>query len=250
MVLKRDGLKSRDEEIHAYFAGHGYACLRIDLRGTGDSEGLPDDEYTPAEQADLIAAIDWIAKQDPGATAMSGWSAFPGAASTRCRSLSHRPPALKAIITLCASDDRYNDDVHYMQGCLLHDNFAWSSAMYAFVSQPPDPAVVASAGATCGSSGCRHYKYPARIWYGHQRRDAYWRQGSACENYEAIECAVFAIGGWEDGYSNAVARLVEQAEGAVHRPGRSVGPCLSAQRAAGAGDRLSCRRRCASGIIG
>ena len=53
---KRDGLKTRDEEIHAYFAGHGYACLRIDLRGTGDSEGLPDDEYSPAEQQDLLAA--------------------------------------------------------------------------------------------------------------------------------------------------------------------------------------------------
>ena len=43
-----------------------------------------------------------------------------------------------------------------------------------------------------------------------ERRDAYWRQGSACENYDAIECAVFAVGGWEDGYSNAVARLVEK----------------------------------------
>ena len=45
---KRDGLRVRDEELHSYFAGHGYACLRIDLRGTGESEGLPDDEYTPA----------------------------------------------------------------------------------------------------------------------------------------------------------------------------------------------------------
>ncbi len=60
---KRDGLKSRDEEMYPYFAGHGYASLRIDLRGTGDSDGLPDDEYTPAEQADLIAAIAWIARQ-------------------------------------------------------------------------------------------------------------------------------------------------------------------------------------------
>ena len=122
----------------------------------------------------------------------------------------HRPPALKAIITVCASDDRYNDDVHYMQGCLLHDNFAWSSAMYAFVSQPPDPAIVGERWRDMWIERLKHYKYPARIWYGHQRRDDYWRQGSACENYDAIECAVFAVGGWEDGYSNAVARLVEK----------------------------------------
>ena len=122
----------------------------------------------------------------------------------------HRPPALKAIITVCASDDRYNDDVHYMQGCLLHDNFAWSSAMYAFVLQPPDPAIVGERWRDMWIERLKHYKYPARIWYGHQRRDDYWRQGSACENYDAIECAVFAVGGWEDGYSNAVARLVEK----------------------------------------
>ena len=97
-----------------------------------------------------------------------------------------------------------------MQGCLLHDNFAWSSAMYAFVSQPPDPAIVGERWREMWIERLKHYKYPARIWYGHQRRDDYWRQGSACENYDAIECAVFAVGGWEDGYSNAVARLVEK----------------------------------------
>lgn len=205
---KRDGLKTRDEEIHGYVAGHGYACLRIDLRGTGESEGLPDDEYTPAEQRDLIAAIDWVSKQSwcDGNVGMVGisWGGF-----NALQVAAHRPPALKAIITLCASDDRYNDDVHYMQGCLLHDNFAWSSAMFAFVSQPPDPAIVGDRWRDMWLERLRHYKYPARLWYGHQRRDAYWRQGSACENYDAIECAVFAIGGWEDGYSNAVARLVE-----------------------------------------
>jgi len=206
---KRDGLKTRDEEMHPYFAGHGYACLRIDLRGTGDSEGLPDDEYAPAEQADLIAAIAWIAQQPwcSGKVGMMGisWGGF-----NALQVAMHRPPALKAIITACASDDRYNDDVHYMQGCLLHDNFAWSSAMYAFVSQPPDPAVVGERWREMWLQRLQHYKYPARIWYAHQRRDEYWRQGSACENYGAIDCAVFAVGGWEDGYSNAVARLVEK----------------------------------------
>jgi putative CocE/NonD family hydrolase len=206
---KRDGLKSRDEAMYPYFAGHGYASLRIDLRGTGDSEGLPDDEYTPAEQADLVAAIAWIASQDwcSGNVGMMGisWGGF-----NSLQVAMRQPPALKAIITVCASDDRYNDDVHYMQGCLLHDNFAWSSAMYAFVSQPPDPAVVGERWREMWLARLKHYRYPAHIWYGHQRRDEYWRQGSACENYDAIKCAVFAVGGWEDGYSNAVARLVEK----------------------------------------
>ncbi len=206
---KRDGLRSRDEAIYPYFAGHGYASLRIDLRGTGDSEGLPDDEYTRAEQDDLIAAIDWISQQPwcSGKVGMMGisWGGF-----NSLQVAMRRPEPLKAIITVCASDDRYNDDVHYMQGCLLHDNFAWSSAMYAFVSQPPDPAIVGDRWREMWLARLRHYRYPAHIWFAHQRRDEYWRHGSACEDYDAIQCAVFAVGGWEDGYSNAVARLVEK----------------------------------------
>ena len=124
---KRDGLKSRDEEIYPYFAGHGYASLRVDLRGTGDSEGLPDDEYTPAEQVDLIAAIAWIAAQ-PWCSGRVGMMGISWGGINSLQVAMHRPPALKAIITVCASDDRYNDDVHYMRGCLLHDTFAWSSA--------------------------------------------------------------------------------------------------------------------------
>jgi putative CocE/NonD family hydrolase len=46
-------------------------------------------------------------------------------------------------------------------------------------------------------------------WLRHQRRDGYWRHGSVCEDFGAIQCAVFAVGGWTDGYTNAIARLLE-----------------------------------------
>lgn len=203
---KRDGLRYRDDEIHPYQAGHGYAVLRIDLRGTGDSEGLPDDEYTLAEQNDIIAAIAWIAKQSwcTGKLGMMGisWGGF-----NALQVAAKQPEALKAIITVDASDDRYNDDVHYMQGVLLHDNFSWASAMYAYANLPPDSELVGSRWREMWLARLRHYKFPFRIWGAHQNRDAYWRQGSVIENYSDITCAVFAIGGWEDGYSNAVPRL-------------------------------------------
>jgi predicted acyl esterase len=51
-----------------------------------------------------------------------------------------RPPALKAIITLCSTDDRYTDDIHYKGGCLLGENLGWSATMFAYSSRPPDPA--------------------------------------------------------------------------------------------------------------
>src|SRR5262249_59649056 len=37
---KRDSTRARDHPMHRYFAGHGYACLRVDMRGSGDSDGL------------------------------------------------------------------------------------------------------------------------------------------------------------------------------------------------------------------
>ena len=53
---KRDGTIVRDALTHPYLAGHGYAAIRVDMRGNGDSEGIMLDEYTQQEQDDAIAA--------------------------------------------------------------------------------------------------------------------------------------------------------------------------------------------------
>lgn len=211
---KRDGTRHYDETLLPYFAGHGYVVIRIDLRGAGDSEGLPDDEYTPAEQRDLLDAIDWVCRQKwcDGKLGMMGisWGGF-----NSLQVAAHRPPALKAIISACASDDRYNDDVHYMQGCMLHDNFAWASSMFAYLSQPPDPEIVGPNWREMWLARLKHFKFPSHRWLTHQRRDAYWQQGSIREHYDAIQCAVLAVGGWEDGYSNAIPRLAANLKGPV-----------------------------------
>lgn len=204
---KRDGTAWRDAEMHPYIAGHGYACLRIDLRGSGESDGILDDEYSSREQDDLVEAIAWVARQNwcSGKVGMTGisWGGF-----NALQVAARRPPALAAIVTLCAADDRYADDVHYMGGAMLHDNFAWASAMYAYLSMPPDPAIVGEAWRETWLERLRQQRFLLGIWAGHQRRDAYWKHGSVCERYADIACPVYAIGGWEDGYSNAVPRLL------------------------------------------
>ncbi|MDE3080427.1 MAG: CocE/NonD family hydrolase, partial [Paracoccaceae bacterium] len=77
---KRDGTTARDALTHPYFAGHGFACLRVDMRGTGDSDGLMEDEYTAQELADACEVIGWIAAQDwsNGRVGMMGisWGGF------------------------------------------------------------------------------------------------------------------------------------------------------------------------------
>lgn len=205
---KRDFMRVRDEPMHRYYAGHGYAAVRVDLRGSGDSDGILADEYLPREQLDAVEVIAWLAEQAwcDGNVGMTGisWGGF-----NALQVAAHRPPALKAIITLCASDDRYSDDAHYMGGCLLNENQIWGTVLFGLNALPPDPDIVGERWRDMWMQRMEQDRpFPAH-WLRHQRRDEYWRQGSACEDFSRIQCPVYAVGGWADGYSNAVPRLLE-----------------------------------------
>ena len=204
---KRDGTIARDEIMHKYFAGRGYAVIRLDMRGTGDSQGLMADEYTQLELDDGAAAIAWIAAQPwcDGKVGMMGksWGGF------NCLQVAAlRPPALKAIITVCSTTDRYADDIHYKGGCLLNDNFGWGSQMWSYSSRPPDPLLVGEKWRALWIERLENEPFLAPVWLGHQRRDAYWQHGSVCEDYGAITAAVLSFGGWADNYMNTVSHLV------------------------------------------
>ena len=99
------------------------------------------DEYVAQEQDDMLEALTWIAAQPwcTGSIGMIGisWGGFSG-----LQVAMRRPPELKAVVTLCSTDDRYADDVHYMGGCLLRNNLAWGGQSLAYSARPPDPMVV------------------------------------------------------------------------------------------------------------
>ncbi|HTW29525.1 MAG TPA: CocE/NonD family hydrolase, partial [Acetobacteraceae bacterium] len=204
---KRDGTRGRDEPMHAWFASQGYAVLRVDQRGSGESDGLLADEYLPQEQDDAVAVIAWIAAQPwcSGAVGMMGksWGGF-----NALQVAARRPPALRAIITVCSTDDRYADDIHYMGGCLLNDNLWWGTIMLAYQARPPDPAIAGEAWRAMWRERLEAMPFFPALWLAHQRRDEYWRQGSVCEDWDAIQCPVLAVGGWVDAYTNAVPRLL------------------------------------------
>ena len=206
---KRDHTRAWDDPRHHYWAGHGYACVRLDIRGTGESEGLITDEYALQEQDDALEAIAWIAAQPwcSGRVGMTGisWGGF-----NSLQVAARRPPALKAIITHCSTDDRYSDDVHYMGGCLLLENFFWGSAYLMLMARSGDPLIQGERWRDQWLERLENQEpVAATLWLTHQRRDAYWKHGSVCENWSDIDCAVYAVGGWNDGYSNAVPRMLE-----------------------------------------
>ncbi len=204
---KRDFTRGRDEPMHRYFAGHGYAVLRVDVRGSGDSDGILVDEYVQQEQDDAVEVIRWIAAQPwcNGAVGMMGKS-WGGFNSLQVAAL--QPPALKAIITVCSTDDRYADDAHYMGGCLLDENLTWGSVLLTFNAYPPDPEVVGARWRRMWLERLEHAVLFPEAWLRHQRRDAYWKHGSVCEAFDRIRCPVYAIGGWADAYTNAIPRLL------------------------------------------
>jgi putative CocE/NonD family hydrolase len=205
---KNDGTAQRDAIRHPYFAGHGYASIRVDMRGSGDSDGILLDEYLPQEQDDALEVLAWIADQPwcSGSIGMIGisWGGFNG-----LQIAARRPPALKAVISLCSTDDRYADDVHYMGGCVLAaDALPWAATMLALNAQPPDPKFVGERWRAAWLERLERTPPYIEAWLAHQRRDAFWKHGSVCENYADITCPVYAVGGWADGYSNAVPRLL------------------------------------------
>lgn len=204
---KRDFTRARDEPMHHYFAGYGYAAVRVDLRGSGDSDGLLLDEYLKQEHDDALEVIRWIADQPwcSGAVGMMGksWGGF-----NSLQVAARRPPELKAIITVCSTDDRYIDDVHYMGGCLLNENLTWGAVLMSYNAYPPDPEIVGQRWRAMWRDRLEHAVFFPELWLQHPHRDDYWRHGSVAEDYSAITCPVYAIGGWSDAYSNAIPRLL------------------------------------------
>lgn len=204
---KRDGTAERDALTHPYYAGHGYACVRVDMRGAGESEGILEGEYLKLEQDNALEVLDWITAQPwcSGNTGMIGisWGGFNG-----LQIAARRPPSLRAIVTIASTDDRYADDIHYMGGVMIKDNMTWGSTMFAFNTRPPDPALVGDAWRELWMQRLAANDPWQLEWLEHQTRDEFWQHGSVCENYADIECAVYAVGGWADSYSNAVPRLL------------------------------------------
>jgi uncharacterized protein len=205
---KRDGTIVRDALTHPYLAGHGYAAIRVDMRGNGDSEGLMHDEYEKQEQDDALEVIAWIARQkwSTGKVGMMGisWGGF-----NALQVAARKPPALKAIVTLCSTDDRYEDDIHYKGGCLLTENLGWAATMFAYSSRPPDPAIVGKRWRKMWMERLENEPFLIIPWLMHPHRDAYWKHGSVCEDWGAIETPALIVGGWNDAYSNAIPRLMK-----------------------------------------
>ncbi|MET9533034.1 CocE/NonD family hydrolase [Streptomyces sp. NPDC006649] len=206
---KNDGTAPRDVTLHGQFARAGYAAVRVDCRGSGDSGGIMLDEYHATELSDALEVLAWIERQDwsDGQVGIIGksWGGFNG-----LQIAALQPPQLRCIVTVCSTDDRYADDVHYAGGSLLaSEMLPWAATMLAYNARPSDPAVLGDSWRAEWLDRLERTVPYAEEWLTHQRRDSYWQHGSVCEDYSAIQVPVYAVGGWLDPYRGAVFRLME-----------------------------------------
>jgi len=189
---------------------YGYAVARIDLRGTGSSGGQAVDEYPVSEQLDLADAMDWLVAQPwcDGNIGMYGTS-YSGFNSLQMAC--ERPPHLKAIVAIYATDDRHTDDVHYMGGLLKWiDLVDYPHYMTAYNVLPPVPAVFGPAWRQEWQARFEQNEPWFLNWRENPRDGAYWRQGSVRPFYERINIPTMIVAGWADGYRNNSFRMMQE----------------------------------------
>ena len=212
---RTDGTLEIDHPRFQYWAERGFAGVRLDIRGSGDSDGVLCDEYLAQEQDDNVAAIEWIAAQPwcSGAVGMIGysWGGFAG-----LQTAVRRPPALRAVVTVNSTVRRYTDDCHYIGGSVnAHDMLSWATTMLVFDARPPDPEIVGDRWREMWDQRLEVAPPMIERWLAHQLEDDYWRHGSVAFDFAAIGCPVLAVGGWSDPYRNAVLELLEGVESPV-----------------------------------
>ena len=208
---KDDGLFERDWDLYSYMTERGYACVKVDIRGTGRSEGvLPDREYSDIEHSDGDAVIAWLAAQpwSTGAVAMWGIS-WGGFNSIQMAFRRETPEALKAIVAIDASDDLFHDDVHNIDGMFHVDEYDVLIDLDTARSGAPDFSLDEE------TLRARFDQPPWKLtWLRHQRDDGFWRRASLRPNYDRLHVPALLIGGWYDGYRDSVPRMLQHCRSA------------------------------------
>ncbi|MGL5827301.1 MAG: CocE/NonD family hydrolase [Nocardioides sp.] len=217
---KDDQTSSYAESYRSLRDNHRFAVARIDVRGTGSSSGDASDEYPDAEQRDLVEAIGWLAAQEWCSGSIGMWgTSYSGFNSLQVAC--ERPPALKAICAIYATDDRWTDDVHWRGGALrLIDLVDYCHYMTAMCVLPPVPAVWGKDPERTDWEAEWHRRLATNdpwilTWLRENRHGAYWdhgsvRLGGTTKGYDRIECPVMLVAGWADGYRNNSFRTVAE----------------------------------------
>ena len=205
---KDDFTALRDSTTIAWFAEQGYVSVRVDMRGSGSSDGVLYDEYSETEINDGVEVIDWLAKQ-PWCDGNVGTIGISWGGVTGLQLASRQPEALKTVIAVGATEYRYYDDAGYYMGCMIGQTIGWAAIMFGYNTRPPDPALVGDQWRDLWLQRMRTAPHYLIQWLEHQREDSYWLRGSVGTDYSAINIPIYAVSGHADCWPNTVSRLLQ-----------------------------------------
>jgi hypothetical protein len=210
LPYRKTEARGRNYPLYSYFVHRGYVVARVDIRGTGNSEGrLIPYEYSDQEHDDGEAVIAWLAEQDwsSGSVGMFGisWGGF-----NAIQMAMRNPPALKAIIAVDATEDLYQDDVHFMDGIMHLDS--WEMSQDLDNARPGAPDYIIDDAYFRN----RFDTPPWMMTYKKQQKDGpFWDRASLKGRYGAMRIPSYHIGGWYDGYRDSLPRMLENLEAPV-----------------------------------
>jgi hypothetical protein len=210
---RRNGDVARGE----WLAARGFVLCRVDVRGTGSSGGIALDEYTEAETRDGYEAVEWLAAQ-PWSNGNVGMWGISYGGFTAIQVAALRPPHLRAIVPIMATDDRYTDDIHYRGGCLtVSEQSQYAVSQVAMNAMPPDPAFRGPAWRDEWRVRLDATPPWTLEWLRHQADGPYYRRGSLAPDYDRIAVPILAYAGWHDSYVDPAFRMQERCTEAPER---------------------------------
>jgi hypothetical protein len=207
LPYRKDDRSHPRQALQVAMAKRGIAGCRLDVRGTGSSEGILNDEYTETEQLDGVDAIAWLAGR-PWCNGNVGMWGISYGGFDALQVAMHRPPELKAIVPVMFTDDRYGEECHY-DGGSVRGLYTWSDyplMMVALNALPPHPDAGDEPWLERWRARLERQEPWVLPWLEHQTDGAYWANGSLNRDYASVQCATFLIGGWRDGYPTAPLR--------------------------------------------
>ncbi|GAA2259928.1 CocE/NonD family hydrolase [Streptomyces amakusaensis] len=216
-----DSTAPRDEQRHPWYAGHGYASVRVDARDHGNSGGGPrratdpggrgdprdpDAEPDP-DAADAAEVIDWLATR-PWCTGRTGMFGIGAGADHALRTAALAPEPLAAVVLVGAEADPYRDGGRYPGGSPSAEGLhARSAALLSADCLPPDPAFAGPGWRELWLARLAAVEPAAHTWLAHQIRDDFWDRRAV--PLTAVRAAVLAVAGAHGPHRETVLRLLE-----------------------------------------
>ncbi len=165
-----------------WWVPRGYACLRVDGRGSGKSPGRTD-PFSPSEARDFYDAIEWAGRQ-PWSNGRVGANGISYYAMTQWLAASLKPPSLKAMIPWEGAADMYRDFGYH--GGIFSFGFVvnWYNNHMAHHLLGKPQASAPDAFAT------------PWVWeYMKHGLDSDWYHGRR-PIYRNIDCPLYSVGNW------------------------------------------------------